>query len=74
MDKKIFSAIATKIIRLDRCNAFADGVFAIIVTLLVLGIEIPTDHSFSEAFLSIPLYYLSFPIIDHHEAELMENK
>ncbi|MGR9072793.1 MAG: TMEM175 family protein [Gammaproteobacteria bacterium] len=32
---------------LDRCKALADGVFAIVVTLLVLGIDIPSDHNFS---------------------------
>jgi uncharacterized membrane protein len=33
---------------LDRCKALADGVFAIVVTLLVLGIDVPSDHNFSE--------------------------
>ena len=35
-------------LRLDRCKALTDGVFAIVVTLLVLGIEVPTQHNFSE--------------------------
>lgn len=33
----------------DRLIGFSDGVFAIVVTILVLGIDIPTEHSFSEA-------------------------
>ena len=33
---------------LDRLMAFSDGVIAIAITILVLGIEIPEDHSFSE--------------------------
>ena len=32
----------------DRCKALTDGVFAIVVTLLVLGINVPLDHNFSE--------------------------
>ena len=33
---------------LDRLNALSDGVIAIVLTLLVLGIEIPQDHDFSQ--------------------------
>lgn len=33
---------------LDRCKALSDGVIAIVITLLILGIDIPKDHSFSE--------------------------
>ena len=33
---------------LDRLMAFSDGVIAIAITILVLGIDIPEDHSFSE--------------------------
>lgn len=33
---------------LDRLNALSDGVIAIALTLLVLGIDIPTDHNFNE--------------------------
>ena len=32
----------------DRLNALSDGVIAIALTLLVLGIDIPTDHNFSK--------------------------
>jgi len=42
------SSNSTETFRLDRCKALADGVFAIVVTLLVLGIDIPPDHNFSE--------------------------
>jgi len=31
----------------DRLNALSDGVIAIALTLLVLGIDIPTDHNFT---------------------------
>lgn len=34
---------------IDRVNGFSDGVLAIVVTILVLGIDIPTDHDFSDA-------------------------
>jgi uncharacterized membrane protein len=33
---------------LDRLMAFSDGVIAIAITILVLGIDIPEHHSFSE--------------------------
>jgi uncharacterized membrane protein len=33
---------------LDRCKALADGIVAVVATLLVLGIEVPADHRFSE--------------------------
>ena len=43
---------------LDRLNALSDGVIAIVITILVLGIEIPDDHRFTEqgllAFLRAP--------------------
>ena len=32
---------------LDRLNALSDGVVAIVLTLLVLGIEVPEDHDFA---------------------------
>ena len=32
----------------DRLNALSDGVIAIALTLLVLGIDIPTDHDFNK--------------------------
>lgn len=34
-------------LRLDRLNGLSDGVIAIVLTLLVLGIEVPRDHDFS---------------------------
>lgn len=34
-------------LKLDRLNALSDGVIAIAITLLVLGIEVPKDHNFS---------------------------
>lgn len=34
---------------LDRVNALSDGVMAVVITILVLGIDIPTEHSFTEA-------------------------
>jgi uncharacterized membrane protein len=34
--------------KLDRCKALTDGVFAVVITLLVLGINIPSDHNFPE--------------------------
>ncbi|MDX5447403.1 MAG: DUF1211 domain-containing protein [Bacteroidota bacterium] len=32
----------------ERLNALSDGVIAIAITLLVLGIEVPSDHNFTE--------------------------
>lgn len=32
---------------IDRVSGFSDGVIAIVVTILVLGIDIPDDHDFS---------------------------
>ena len=57
---------------LDRLMAFSDGVLAIAITILVLGIDIPEGHSFSEqglfAFLArirhdVVVYAASFWII-----------
>jgi len=33
---------------LDRLSAISDGVLAIVITILVLGIDIPTDHNFTQ--------------------------
>ena len=32
----------------ERLNAFTDGVLAIVITILVLGIDIPEDHRYSD--------------------------
>ena len=56
----------------ERLNAFTDGVLAIVITILVLGIDIPEDHKFSEqgliAFLSkisrdVVMYAASFLLV-----------
>lgn len=49
--------------RLDRCKALADGVFAIVVTLLVLGIDIPSDHDFSTDGLWLFLQRIGFHVL-----------
>lgn len=33
---------------LDRCKSLSDGVVAIVITLLILGIDIPKNHNFNE--------------------------
>jgi len=33
---------------LDRLCALTDGILAVVITILVLGIDVPEDHSFSE--------------------------
>ncbi|MGR8981603.1 MAG: TMEM175 family protein [Gammaproteobacteria bacterium] len=48
MSKENLSPKLSEKFSLERCKALADGVFAIVVTLLVLGIEVPSDHRFSE--------------------------
>ena len=54
MTEKI-SSISSRL-TVDRLKGFTDGVLAIVITILVLGIDIPEDHKFSEqglfAFLS----------------------
>ena len=56
----------------DRLKGFTDGVLAIVITILVLGIDIPEDHKFSEqglvAFLlriseDVLMYAVSFWLI-----------
>ena len=56
----------------NRLNGFTDGVLAIVITLLVFGIDIPEDHKFSEqglvAFLlrigrDVMMYAASFWLI-----------
>jgi uncharacterized membrane protein len=48
---------------LGRNSALTDGVFAIVVTLLVLGIELPSDHNFSEGGLYKFLERISFELL-----------
>lgn len=69
MLKELLSFNSTGSFSLDRCKALVDGVFAIVVTLLVLGINVPENHPFSEqgllAFLQrigydLLLYAISF--------------
>ncbi len=48
MRNKRPGAIAKETLSTDRLSALSDGVMAIVITILVLGIDIPTDHSFSE--------------------------
>ena len=47
MPKKTRGAVGR--LTLDRLMAFSDGVIAIAITILVLGIDIPEDHPFSNA-------------------------
>jgi len=46
-------------------------IFISVLAVLTFLIDV---HLSSLAFLSIPLYYLSFPIIDRHETESMKNE
>lgn len=48
MSKENASLINKGNFKLERCTALTDGVFAIVVTLLVLGIDVPADHNFTE--------------------------
>ena len=61
-----------KTFSVDRVNGFTDGVLAIVITILVLGIDLPEDHRFSEqglvAFLvrisrDVTMYAASFWLI-----------
>jgi uncharacterized membrane protein len=47
-DQKTVSKKKIERLPIDRMNAMSDGILAIVITLLVLGIDIPTDHRFSE--------------------------
>lgn len=49
--------------KLDRCKALADGVFAVVITLLVLGINIPSDHNFSEEGLFVFLERIGYHVL-----------
>lgn len=48
MSKEYASPFNKGSFKLERCTALTDGVFAIVVTLLVLGIDVPADHNFTE--------------------------
>jgi uncharacterized membrane protein len=48
---------------LDRLKGFSDGVLAIVITLLVLGIDIPEGHNFSEQGLAAFLWRLKVDVI-----------
>ncbi|HYE34506.1 TMEM175 family protein [Methylocaldum sp.] len=48
MPKERLSPNSSGIFSLDRCKALADAVVAIVMTLLVLSIDVPSDHRFSE--------------------------
>ncbi|MDO9161663.1 MAG: TMEM175 family protein [Methylococcaceae bacterium] len=48
MPNESYSLTKKGLFSLERCNALTDGVFAIVITLLVLGIDVPSDHNFSE--------------------------
>ena len=58
----------------ERLEAFSDGVMAVIITIMVLGLKIPaqaTAHSLSESLPSLLVYVLSFTVIgiywnNHH--------
>jgi uncharacterized membrane protein len=66
----------------SRLEAFSDGVLAIIITIMVLELHVPKDHTFSalwnEAGLSLLTYLLSFVYIGiywnnhHHMFQLTE--
>ena len=47
----------------DRINGFTDGVLAIVITILVLGIDIPEDHNFSEQGLVVFLLRIGRDVI-----------
>ena len=47
----------------ERLNGFTDGVLAIVITLLVLGIDIPEDHKFTEQGLIAFLVRISRDVI-----------
>ena len=58
----------------ERLEAFSDGVMAVIITIMVLGIQVPptsTDRFLSKTFSSLLVYMLSFTVIgiywnNHH--------
>jgi uncharacterized membrane protein len=48
---------------IERCQSLTDGVIAIVVTLLVLGIEVPTNHEFSKQGLREFLKKMGFDLM-----------
>ena len=58
----------------DRLEAFSDGVMAVIITIMVLGIRVPptgTMHHMSRTWASLLVYILSFTVVgiywnNHH--------
>ena len=63
MQTNFLSLLSKGAFSLDRCKALVDGVFAVVVTLLVLGINVPTDHSFSEQGFFAFLERISFDLL-----------
>lgn len=49
-------------LRIDRLKSFSDGVLTVVITLMVFGIDIPTDHHFSEEGLVSFLQKIGFQI------------
>ena len=63
MLKELLSPSSTELFSLDRCKALVDGVFAIVITLLVLGIDVPTDHPFSKQGLFAFMTRIGFDLL-----------
>ena len=68
----VFGKPGSVSLTLDRLNALSDGVIAIVLTLLVLGIDVPKDHNFSRDGLTsyllkieheVTVYAVSFVLI-----------
>ena len=55
----------------ERLNGFTDGVLAIVITILVLGIDIPEDHKFSEQALSSYLVRIGRDVIEYAASFLL---
>ncbi len=65
MSSKSNSSDLSETFKLDRSKALADGVFAIVVTLLVLGIDVPSDHNFSKDGLFLFLERIGFQVFTY---------
>ncbi len=64
--QKIESSQATPpkpTLRIDRLKSFSDGVLTVVITIMVFGIDIPTDHHFSEEGLLSFLQKIGFQIL-----------